>query len=86
MPLLPGGAFERGKPANLRDAACQFEALLLAHMLKTAREAERDSSSDAASASLFEIAEQQLAGMLALRGGLGLARLVEQAHDPERRS
>jgi len=66
--------------ARLRDAAQQFEALLIAQLLRSAREAGGPGgwlgSEDAASSPLLEMAEQQVAGLLATAGGLGLASLV----------
>ncbi len=69
-----------GHPVSVRDAAAQFEALLIAQMLKAARE---ESSSgwpgaeeDEASSSAMAMAEEHLAQVLAAGGGLGLARLV----------
>ena len=62
------------KPAangRVRDAAEQFEALLLAQILRSAREG-NGGSNDCAT----EFAEQQLAATLARSGGLGLGRLI----------
>jgi Rod binding domain-containing protein len=63
----------------VRDAAQQFESLLLDQILRAAREggsgwlgAEKNSAGDCAT----EYAEQQFAVALAQRGGLGLANLV----------
>jgi len=73
-------AGEKADSARLRDAAQQFEALLIAQLLRSAREAGGPGgwlgSEDAASAPLLEMAEQQVAGLLATAGGLGLASLV----------
>jgi peptidoglycan hydrolase FlgJ len=64
-------------PAKIRDAAQQFEALLIGQILRTVRESggwlgNSDSSSDCA----MDYAEQQLALVMAQRGGLGLADLI----------
>ncbi len=56
-------------PAKTRDAARQFEALLLAQILKSARAGGDEDS-------VNELADQQLALALADRGGLGLADLI----------
>jgi peptidoglycan hydrolase FlgJ len=66
-------------PAKVRDAAQQFEALLIGQILRTVRESggwlgTSDSSSDCA----MDYAEQQLALVMAQRGGLGLADLIAQ--------
>jgi flagellar protein FlgJ len=73
-------AIARGRdPAKLRDAAQQFEALLLGQILHSAHQAgsgwlgaDSDSSSDCAT----DFAEQQLATAMAQQGGLGLAKLI----------
>ena len=64
-------------PAKIRDAAQQFEALLIGQILRTVRESggwlgNSDSSSECA----MDYAEQQLAIVMAQRGGLGLADLI----------
>jgi Rod binding domain-containing protein len=63
----------------MRDAAQQFEALLLGQILRSAHEsgsgwlgAAGDSSSDCAT----DYAEEQLAISMAQQGGLGLAKLI----------
>ena len=74
-PLLSSAAHP-SKPAGpdkTRDAAEQFEALLLGQLLRSARESS-GSSNDCAT----EFAEQQLAAVLAKRGGLGIGRLIQQ--------
>jgi flagellar protein FlgJ len=74
-------AEKKSSPEGIRTAAAEFEALLVAQMLRSMREAggggwlggdEQD-----AAFSLMEMAEQCLATALAAQGGLGLARLVE---------
>jgi Rod binding domain-containing protein len=68
-------------PAKLNDAACQFEALLINQLLKSASDAVSagalgpDDESQADS-SMLDIAREQLAQTLAKQGGLGIARLV----------
>jgi Rod binding domain-containing protein len=66
-------------PVRIRDAAQQFEALLLNQILHSSHEAGSgwlgsggDSSSDCAT----DFAEQQLATTIAQQGGLGLAKLI----------
>lgn len=53
-------------------AAQDFEALLIAQMLRSAREDEGSSGT------IMEYAEQQVAQMISASGGLGLATLVER--------
>jgi Rod binding domain-containing protein len=68
-------------PAKLKDAACQFEALLINQLLKSAGEAESGGAlgpgdESQADSSMLDIAREQLAQALAKQGGLGIARLV----------
>jgi peptidoglycan hydrolase FlgJ len=66
------------KPKNAADAAKQFEALLIGQMLRTARESGADGSldEDSTSETMFDLAGQQFAQMLANHGGFGLAKLI----------
>ena len=67
-------------PKALHDAAQQFEAFLIAQMLRSVRESEgseASTGSDSASSSALGMAEDSFAKALSLRGGLGLSRLVE---------
>jgi Rod binding domain-containing protein len=66
-PAAPAG------PSRIRDAAEQFEALLMGQILRSARES-NGGSNDCAT----EFAEQHLAAVLAKSGGLGLGRLIGQ--------
>jgi Rod binding domain-containing protein len=66
------GAFD-GATATRKTAAGQdFEALLIAQLLRSAREGVDDASSNAA----MDFAEQQLASVIAAKGGLGIGSLV----------
>ena len=68
-------------PEKLHSVAQQFEALLIGEMLKTAREASKDSSgdddSDSAGESAMDMAQSQFAQSIAMSGGLGLSHLIE---------
>ena len=72
------------KPAEdaqrIAGAAKQFEALMIAQLLKSMRDAGEGgwlgTGDDEAGAQATELAEEQLAQALASQGGLGLARLV----------
>jgi Rod binding domain-containing protein len=68
-----GGANE---PSKVRDAAEQFEALLVSQILRTVRESGSLSSSDPSSDCALGFAEEQFAVALAKNGGLGLADLI----------
>jgi len=72
----------RDSPAKTLKAAADFEALLLAEMLKSARESSGGGWSgtggddDDANSTLVELGEQQFAQALASGGGLGIAKMV----------
>jgi len=66
---------------QIRAAAVEFEALLVAQLLKMMREtgwSEREEDT-AASQTYLEIAEQHLARAVAAAGGLGIAPLLERS-------
>jgi Rod binding domain-containing protein len=69
-----------GDPAKARDAAQQFEALMLAQILKGAGESGGlfGSGSDGSAGTVMDMATQQFALAIARQGGLGLADLVAQ--------
>jgi Rod binding domain-containing protein len=68
------------RPELVRQAASEFEALLIAQMLRSARSASSLTSLDGEDSgskdAVTEFAEQQLSDTLASAGGLGLANLV----------
>ena len=68
-------------PAKVRDAAQQFEALLIAQMLRGIREGGGSwlsSGADSAGGCATDFAEQQFATVLSRQGGLGLASLIAE--------
>src|SRR5204863_8591588 len=71
---------QKDTPARVKDAASQFEALMLGQMLKSVREASAGGwagkSEDQSNDSIMEMAEQQIAQVLSSSGGLGLAKLI----------
>ncbi len=77
-PILPAAPTPASnEAAKARDAAQQFEALLLAQILRSVREStgaldKTGESGDCAT----DFAEQQFARVLAQQGGLGLSALV----------
>ena len=76
-PAVPAPA--TGGPAKIRDAAQQFESLLLAQILRSERSSGHgwlSSSDDSAGEGAMDFAEQQMAGLLARQGGLGIASLI----------
>src|ERR1035441_8646785 len=76
-------------PAKIKDAAQQFEALLLAQILHSAHESGSGwlgSGGDSSSDSLGDFAEQQLAAVMAKNGGLGLAKMIAQGLEQKNNS
>jgi Rod binding domain-containing protein len=75
----PANAGKSGSTHQARTAASDFEALLIAQMLKSAREESNGGwlGSGSETDSAMAIAEEHLAKLLADVGGLGLARMVE---------
>jgi Rod binding domain-containing protein len=68
-------------PEKIQKAATDFEALLIAQMLKSARESEGGVTGDAdeqdeTNSTMLELGEQQLAQALSSSGGLGIAKMV----------
>jgi Rod binding domain-containing protein len=64
-------------PAKIHDAAQQFEGLLLAQILGSVHQGGGWlGSSDDSSSAATGFAEQQLAGMIAQKGGLGLSTMI----------
>jgi Rod binding domain-containing protein len=59
-------------PDRIRDAAEQFEALLLGQILHAARDPDSSASAD----SMTDFAEQQLASVMSRAGGLGIASQI----------
>jgi Rod binding domain-containing protein len=76
------GPAKKDAPAKIRQAATDFEALLLGQMLKSAREASGggltgDGADDRSeNSTLVELGEQQFAQALASSGGFGIAKMV----------
>jgi peptidoglycan hydrolase FlgJ len=72
------GADATREPQKIRDAAREFESLLLEQMLRSARAAGSGEwmGEDQTGSALSEMAEQQFARALSAGGGLGLAKMV----------
>jgi flagellar protein FlgJ len=76
------GPADQAGEARLRRAAQEFEALLLAQMLKTMRRASGRGSlfgNTAGQGVWQEVLDEQLALALARAGGIGLARMLMDA-------
>lgn len=92
----PGGAPAKAAPAGAKDdpekakdAARQFEALLLGQILRSVRGSGSGwlgSGEDSAGDCATDLAEQQLARLLAEQGGLGLASLIAAGLDTKPKS
>jgi Rod binding domain-containing protein len=72
---------EKDSPEKIRQAATDFEALLIAQMLRLARESGGGMTGDSdeqdeTNSTMIELGEQQLAQALSNSGGLGLAKMV----------
>jgi flagellar protein FlgJ len=80
--VVPAGAAATAKadtPEKVRDAAQQFEALLIGQILRSARQSASGWLSDGEDPSgevATDYAEQQFATVLAQKGGLGLADMI----------
>ena len=70
----------RSAEEQLGDVAAEFESLLVAQMLRMARESATagcfQDGAEGADSVMMEVAEQQLAGAISASGGLGLSRLI----------
>ena len=78
-PISQPAAGPRNDPAKVRDAACQFESLLMGQLMKSMRESNSGwlgDDEDQAASTATEMAEEQFAKALARQGGLGLANMV----------
>ncbi|HEV3202707.1 MAG TPA: hypothetical protein VGZ73_32660 [Bryobacteraceae bacterium] len=82
LPLAGGGQVKKSDdPARIRDAAQQFEALLIGQILRSVRESGGGwlgSGGDPSGDCATEFAEQHFASTLAQQGGLGLADLISK--------
>jgi peptidoglycan hydrolase FlgJ len=72
------------KSSKLHQAAQQFEALMIGEMMKSVHEGSSSGwlgsdDGEGGNNQAMEMAESQFANALAMNGGLGLARMVEQS-------
>lgn len=70
-------------PEKVKDAAQQFEALLINQLLKTAKDSGSSGwlgggDDDETGQTSVDMAEQQLATVIAKNGGLGLTKFISQ--------
>src|ERR1700733_13430912 len=70
----------KDSPEKIRDAASQFESLLISQVLKASHEDEDEgwlgTGEDQTAGSVMGMAEDYFARAMAARGGFGLARMV----------
>lgn len=70
----------KDSPEKVRDAATQFEALLISEVLKTAHDGDGEgwlgTGEDQTASSALGLADQFLAQTVAKNGGFGLARMI----------
>lgn len=78
----PGSKAKKDSPEDIAKAASQFEALLIGQLLKSARSGDGEgwlgTDEGDAGSTMTDMSEQVLSTALASKGGLGLAKLVEQ--------
>jgi flagellar protein FlgJ len=82
-PSLSGSATDvksKNSPEKIKEAASQFEALLIGEVLKTAHESEGGgwlgTGEDQTAGAALGLADQFLAQTMAKNGGFGLAKTV----------
>jgi flagellar protein FlgJ len=79
LPAAAGTTAKADTPEKVRDAAQQFEALLIGQILRSARQSGTGWFSDGEDPSgeiATDYAEQQFATALSRQGGLGLADMI----------
>jgi Rod binding domain-containing protein len=76
----------KDSPEKIRDAAKQFEALLIGQMMKSMHDAEGGwlgTGEDQSGSAAMEYAEESFAQAMANKGGLGIASLVSKGLVPK---
>jgi Rod binding domain-containing protein len=89
IPSLPGAGLtitgaaspvKKDSPERIKDAASQFEALMIGQILKAAHgdsdEGAFGGDADPASASAMDFANEYFARAMAAKGGLGLTNMI----------
>jgi Rod binding domain-containing protein len=88
--LVSGATARQALPPakSVKEAATQFESLLIAQLLKSMRESGEGgwlgTGGDEAGATMMEVAQERLAQVLAAQGGLGLAKMVAEGLERKR--
>ena len=96
IPSLPGSGLDvtgvtsshkTDSPEKIKDAASQFEALLIGQILKAAHgdsdEGSFGGDADPASASAMDFANDYFARAMAAKGGLGLTNMIVAGLTPK---
>jgi Rod binding domain-containing protein len=81
----PSTSQPKDDPVKVKDAAKQFEALLLAQMMKSMRDTEggwMGTDEDDAASSAMEYGQEMFAQSMANQGGLGLAKILVAGLSP----
>ncbi|MCU1336598.1 MAG: hypothetical protein JWO19_2179 [Bryobacterales bacterium] len=81
IPPIAGvvGSHTPDSPEKIKNAASQFEALLIGQILKTVHQDSNEGwggESDPASASAMDFANDYFARAMAAKGGLGLSNMI----------
>jgi|SRR5579883_2796115 len=77
----PGAPIPKDDPAKIKEAAHQFEALLIGQMMKSMRDSEGGwlgTGGDESSSSAMEYGQEMFAQSMAKSGGLGLADMISK--------
>lgn len=73
-------AHKKDSPEKIKDAASQFEALMISQILKAAHgdsdESQLGGDTDPASASAMDFANEYFARAMAAKGGLGFSKMI----------
>lgn len=81
-PAPPEAPANGRDPGKVKDAARQFEGLMLAQLLRSMRQSGEGgwlgTGEDHTAGSMMEVAEEHLARTIAAQGGIGLASMVLQ--------
>jgi peptidoglycan hydrolase FlgJ len=95
-PILSSGlgmnvsSAQRDSPEKIREAASQFESLLIGQVLKSMHEDGEEgwlgTGEDQTAASAMSLADEYLAQSISKHGGLGLAKMIARQLDPSSNS
>jgi len=76
-PVLAQG--RQGKPADLKDAAHEFEAYFISHLLKVMRETvPKGALENKGGAYFYSFYDQEIGRLASEAGGIGLAKMIHE--------